>query len=554
MSRIIGISRSWFLTGLVIAVVASSSLSIVVSSQLSFGPKGNKGDTGPQGLQGPIGDAGLQGPPGTLAVQGEISDHMSIGWTGDREHLVVNHLIPYNDKLYATIGVAGEIWSYNGTAWTQEYKHPYNEGLLPTGMRATMWCGTVFSVDGRLYFGAWAASASGRYRAAIFRSAGNGSWEYIDLASILDSDAEVFSMVEMIRSDDMHILAIGVCDYGNSLFNIYTSTDGSTWTLVHTVSGGSPDSAFAASDAKMFGDDTYFFASSADVGIQSTRGCIVKYTYATSVWSTITQTFPEGLTAATNLHTELGLQLMVGGAQGGLYFTADPSTLDVSAKVGQLDGCVTLFRWTTTLATKHGKKIYALISQSDEGSSVWVIEDIFKQQRIFATQMDTIWAMSPFMGSYFFGTSGIGQTSALDITKWYKSNNGYGYCTILEYSQLDIRMPAFTAEPFALQLWNQKVLSNAAWYYTDPVTVLGQREVGWFTRLWGGHVQCKIYVDVGDSNWIQLGATFTIQYEVTEDFHACGFIEEPVARIRLAMLYDTATPTYASVWITGAGG
>lgn len=56
-----GVTRTALVTGLVIAILASSIIGMVVSSQLSFGPKGEKGDTGPQGEKG---ETGSQGPPG----------------------------------------------------------------------------------------------------------------------------------------------------------------------------------------------------------------------------------------------------------------------------------------------------------------------------------------------------------------------------------------------------------------------------------------------------------------------------------------------------------
>ena len=65
------VSRNTFLMGIIIAILASSLLSTVISSQLAVGPqgpKGDKGDTGPQGEQGPT---GLQGEIGPQGLQGE---------------------------------------------------------------------------------------------------------------------------------------------------------------------------------------------------------------------------------------------------------------------------------------------------------------------------------------------------------------------------------------------------------------------------------------------------------------------------------------------------
>jgi hypothetical protein len=59
-----GISTTTFIVGLVVAILASSMLSTVITTQLAIGPqgpKGEKGDTGPQGSTGAIGP---QGEPG----------------------------------------------------------------------------------------------------------------------------------------------------------------------------------------------------------------------------------------------------------------------------------------------------------------------------------------------------------------------------------------------------------------------------------------------------------------------------------------------------------
>jgi len=83
MSEIV-VSRRTFLIGLAIAILASSVISTVVSTQWAAiqGLKGDKGDQGPQGIQGeqglqgeqgmqgPQGETGLQGPQGEQGIQG----------------------------------------------------------------------------------------------------------------------------------------------------------------------------------------------------------------------------------------------------------------------------------------------------------------------------------------------------------------------------------------------------------------------------------------------------------------------------------------------------
>jgi hypothetical protein len=78
-----GISRTTFIVGLIIAILASSVISTVVSMQWALvqGPKGDKGDQGDagpqgeQGPQGPQGPQGEQGPPGPTIVFAEWDVH-----------------------------------------------------------------------------------------------------------------------------------------------------------------------------------------------------------------------------------------------------------------------------------------------------------------------------------------------------------------------------------------------------------------------------------------------------------------------------------------------
>lgn len=65
------VSRNTFLMGLVVAILASSLLSTVISSQLAVGPQGEQGPQGPQGVQGLQGSQGEQGPAGPKGDTGD---------------------------------------------------------------------------------------------------------------------------------------------------------------------------------------------------------------------------------------------------------------------------------------------------------------------------------------------------------------------------------------------------------------------------------------------------------------------------------------------------
>jgi len=68
-----GLSTTTFIVGLVAAILASSLISTVATTQLGLvqGPKGDKGDVGPQGPQGETGETGPAGATGATEPQGE---------------------------------------------------------------------------------------------------------------------------------------------------------------------------------------------------------------------------------------------------------------------------------------------------------------------------------------------------------------------------------------------------------------------------------------------------------------------------------------------------
>lgn len=67
VAKTLGISKTTFIVGLIIAIVASSLVSVLATTQLALikGPKGDKGDKGDKGETGATGDQGQQG------IQGE---------------------------------------------------------------------------------------------------------------------------------------------------------------------------------------------------------------------------------------------------------------------------------------------------------------------------------------------------------------------------------------------------------------------------------------------------------------------------------------------------
>lgn len=73
------------IAGIIVAILVSSAISVVVSTQLAVGPqgsKGEKGDTGPRGLQGEQGAAGTTGPAGATGPAGSTGATGATGTTG----------------------------------------------------------------------------------------------------------------------------------------------------------------------------------------------------------------------------------------------------------------------------------------------------------------------------------------------------------------------------------------------------------------------------------------------------------------------------------------
>ena len=82
-----GVSRRTFITGIIIAILVSSTLSTAVATQWARGPKGDKGDpgsAGPAGPAGPKGDTGDTGPAGPAGPKGDTGDTGPPGPQGEQ--------------------------------------------------------------------------------------------------------------------------------------------------------------------------------------------------------------------------------------------------------------------------------------------------------------------------------------------------------------------------------------------------------------------------------------------------------------------------------------
>ena len=78
----VSITMSKLVAGIIIAILASSAISIGASKILMVGPQGPEGPQGEQGIQGLTGDTGPTGPAGATGPQGEKGDKGDTGETG----------------------------------------------------------------------------------------------------------------------------------------------------------------------------------------------------------------------------------------------------------------------------------------------------------------------------------------------------------------------------------------------------------------------------------------------------------------------------------------
>lgn len=83
MSNNFGISKGVFISGIIIAVLLSTVISLGLSMQFAVGPQGQTGLQGPTGATGPQGVAGPQGQMGPQGATGPIGPQGQTGLTGE---------------------------------------------------------------------------------------------------------------------------------------------------------------------------------------------------------------------------------------------------------------------------------------------------------------------------------------------------------------------------------------------------------------------------------------------------------------------------------------
>jgi hypothetical protein len=106
-TKSVGISKTMFIIGLIIAILASSLISVFAMQwALVKGPKGDKGDKGDTGATGPQGLQGIQGPA-TVFAQWSLNWHTlsgSLEWGASvgtsTWGAVFDHDFGYNNVLF----------------------------------------------------------------------------------------------------------------------------------------------------------------------------------------------------------------------------------------------------------------------------------------------------------------------------------------------------------------------------------------------------------------------------------------------------------------------
>jgi hypothetical protein len=130
-----GISKTTFIAGLIVAILASSALSTVIATQWAIGPegpKGEKGDTGPQGTQG---EQGIQGPMGIL------NPDYDSGWVATDGRIVVefNHSLGTSDIFVYVLSKWYRDWPDSGGPMVHQFYYGGDRYGVPEQTQGFYW-------------------------------------------------------------------------------------------------------------------------------------------------------------------------------------------------------------------------------------------------------------------------------------------------------------------------------------------------------------------------------------------------------------------------------
>jgi hypothetical protein len=122
------------IAGIIIAILASSAISVGASTMLATGPKGDTGPQGEQGIQGLTGDTGPQGPigpQGPQGIQGEQGPEGAKGDTGETGDTgpqgPPGNATRYIIEGFFNVTQEGDLIYYNNQTFDEDHYSYYEE-------------------------------------------------------------------------------------------------------------------------------------------------------------------------------------------------------------------------------------------------------------------------------------------------------------------------------------------------------------------------------------------------------------------------------------------
>jgi hypothetical protein len=112
-AKSVGISKTMFMVGLIVAILASSLISAAIVTQLPLaeGPKGDKGDRGDTGAIGATGPQGPRGATGAAGATYVVNTDGSIYWSTRYDGKVVYNGTDARTVIQSTINVMDQLQS-----------------------------------------------------------------------------------------------------------------------------------------------------------------------------------------------------------------------------------------------------------------------------------------------------------------------------------------------------------------------------------------------------------------------------------------------------------
>jgi hypothetical protein len=161
----LGISKTTFIVGLIITVLASSLISVLATTQLALvqGPKGDKGDkgdtgaTGPQGSQGPQGLQGIQGPQGPAGQDANVRPALSAYFKADSMYISPKTYVTFDGFMvnFGSNPAYNVRITFTFTIYGGQYVRTYDYGAMWGHRVASLWIQFSFDLQFSSYSYVW---------------------------------------------------------------------------------------------------------------------------------------------------------------------------------------------------------------------------------------------------------------------------------------------------------------------------------------------------------------------------------------------------------------